>query len=89
MLSLSVMLAEVSNDLWQVAAVLACVTGASAFLTTRWVLRRRRGCTGECSRCPSRGASTTACQPKPTTGLRPAGLQVLQTPPNLSPPADV
>lgn len=73
---------------WQVwlqpALMLACVAAATAWLTARWLIRRRSGCAGDCSRCTAHGAETEpgpgACGRLPPSGVRPAGLRVLQGP---------
>jgi hypothetical protein len=83
-------------DGWQAwvqpALVLLSVVVASAWLTARWLIRRRSGCTGDCSRCTSAGAqpsgTATPCH-KPTGGIRPASLHVLQSSTNLPRSGDV
>ncbi len=68
----------------QVAALLV-VAGAAAWLTLRWIMRRRAGCGGDCGKCAARGASPCA---SPRVGVRPEGLRVIQGP-NVSPPGAV
>jgi hypothetical protein len=83
-----------AQDWLQLAAMLACVTAAVAWLTARWLIRRRSGCAGDCSRCVAHGTATTpgprACS-RDDHGIRPAGLRVLQGPgsANLPPPGHV
>lgn len=72
----------------QPLAVLLAVVAASAWLTARWLIRRRSGCTGDCSRCASHTPGPGACH-KPATGVRPPGLHVLQGPTNVPRPTDV
>ncbi len=71
-----------AQDWFQLAAMLLCVTAAVAWLTARWLIRRRSGCAGDCSRCVAHGAATTpgpgACRSE--HGIRSAGLRVLQGP---------
>ncbi|HEY8374862.1 MAG TPA: hypothetical protein VIK91_00180 [Nannocystis sp.] len=75
--------------LWQQLAALAVVVLATAWLTVRWLTRRRGPCGGVCSRCTacenSRGASDAKIsgaisRTEPARGLRPAGLRVVQGP---------
>lgn len=81
----------------QPALVLLSVAAAAAWLTARWLIRRRSGCTGDCSRCAAHEPSGTACHkpsglPGPrglTGGIRPPGLHVLQGPTNLPRSGDV
>jgi hypothetical protein len=75
---------------FQPVMMLLCVAGASAWLTARWMIRRRSGCDGDCSRCTAHGAETQpgsqagvgsqpgACGRPPGGGIRPDGLRVLQ-----------
>lgn len=75
----------------QPALVLLSVVVATAWLTARWLIRRRSGCAGDCSRCTAHEPSGGVCH-KPTnpiTGIRPAGLHVLQSPTNLPRSSDV
>ncbi len=83
---------------WQAAAMLACVVAASAWLTARWLIRRRSGCAGDCSRCVAGGARTTspggagpgACgHNHDGKGIRSAGLKVLPGSANLPPTGGV
>jgi len=89
---------------WQTAAVLVCVVAASAWLTARWLIRRKRGCAGDCSRCVAGGAATTpgpgACgHTHGGTGIRSDSLRVVRSggppagshamPANLPPRGDV
>jgi len=64
----------------QPVLALLCVAGATAWLTARWLIRRRSGCTGDCSRCVAHGAETRPgpCGRPPGGGIRPDGLRVLQ-----------
>lgn len=71
----------------QPALMLLCVAAAAAWLTARWLIRRRSGCAGDCSRCTAHGADTVpgasepgACRRPPPSGVRPEGLRVLQGP---------
>ena len=50
---------------FQPVMMLLCVAGATAWLTARWLIRRRSGCAGACGRPPG-------------GGIRPDGLRVLQ-----------
>ena len=78
-----------SSDLqawFQVGAVLVCVVGAAAWLTARWLIRRRSGCAGDCSRCVAHGAETRpgpgACgHTHGGTGIRSEALRVVPSPP--------
>ena len=70
---------------FQPAMMLLCVAAATAWLTARWMIRRRSGCAGDCSRCTAHGAETQpggaqpgACGRPPGGGIRPDGLRVLQ-----------
>lgn len=65
---------------FQPVMMLLCVAGATAWLTARWLLRRRSGCAGDCSRCTAGGARTSpgACGRPPGGGIRPDALRVLQ-----------
>jgi hypothetical protein len=65
---------------FQPVMMLLCVAGATAWLTARWMIRRRSGCAGDCSRCTAGGAETQpgACARPPGAGIRPDGLRVLQ-----------
>jgi hypothetical protein len=70
---------------FQPVMMLLCVAGASAWLTARWMIRRRSGCAGDCSRCTAHGAESHgpartagACGRPPGGGIRPDGLRVLQ-----------
>jgi hypothetical protein len=82
-------------DSWQAwvqpALVLLSVVVATAWLTARWLIRRRSGCTGDCSRCTSSSRPSGPGAPchKPTGGIRPAGLHVLQSSTNLPRSGDV
>ena len=71
-----------AQDWVPLAAMLACVTVAVAWLTARWLVRRRSGCAGDCSRCVAHGAAPTAgpgaCSRDDPHGIRSAGLRVLQ-----------
>lgn len=73
----------------QVGLALASVAAAVAWLTARWLIRRKAGCAGDCSRCVAGGAEVGPCQRPPTTGVRPPGLHVLQGPANLPRSGDV
>jgi hypothetical protein len=42
--------------LWQQLAALVVVAVAAAWLTARWLIRRRSDCGGACSRCTGAGA---------------------------------
>lgn len=79
-------------DGWQAwlqpALVLLAVATATGWLTARWLIRRRSGCAGDCSRCAAHEPNATPCH-KPTGGIRPAGLHVLQSSPNLPRSGDV
>jgi len=66
--------ADLSALLQQLAA-LAAVALAAGWLTARWLIRRRSGCSGDCSRCEASGRTPCAL---PTTGIRPPGLKVVQ-----------
>jgi hypothetical protein len=66
----------------QAGAALLAVAVAVAWLTARWLIRRRAGCTGAADTRPG------PCG-KPPSGVRPAGLQVLQGPTNLPRAGDV
>lgn len=83
-----VLLADGLQAWVQPALVLLSVVVATAWLTARWLIRRRSGCTGDCSRCTAHAPSGGVCH-KPTTGIRPAGLQVLQSSTNLPRSGDV
>ena len=80
-----------TSQWFQAGAMLVCVVGAVAWLTARWVIRRRSGCAGDCSRCTAHGAATEpgpCARTGPTlggTGVRADGLRVLQGPANLPP----
>ena len=79
------------QEWWQAGAVLVCITAAAAWLTARWLLRRKRGCAGDCSRCVAGGAETRpgpgACgHTHGGTGVRSDSLRVVQTPPANLPP---
>ena len=71
---------------FQPVMMLLCVAIATAWLTARWMIRRRSGCAGDCSRCTAHGAETLAgggaqtgaCGRPPGGGIRPDGLRVLQ-----------
>lgn len=65
----------------QPVMMLLCVAGATAWLTARWLIRRRSGCAGDCSRCTAGGAQTSpgACGRPPGGGIRPDALRVLQS----------
>lgn len=65
---------------FQPVMMLLCVAGATAWLTARWLIRRRSGCAGDCSRCTAGGAETSpgACGRPPGAGIRPDALRVLQ-----------
>ena len=65
---------------FQPVMMLLCVAAATAWLTARWMIRRRSGCAGDCSRCTAHGAETRpgACGRPPGGGIRPDGLRVLQ-----------
>jgi hypothetical protein len=70
---------------FQPVMMLLCVAAATAWLTARWMIRRRSGCAGDCSRCTAHGAETHAggthagaCGRPPGGGIRPDGLRVLQ-----------
>lgn len=70
---------------FQPVMMLLCVAAATAWLTARWMIRRRSGCAGDCSRCTAHGAETQpggaqagACGRPPGGGIRPDGLRVLQ-----------
>ena len=70
---------------FQVGAVLLCVIGAAAWLTARWLIRRRSGCAGDCSRCVAHGAETRpgpgACgHTHGGTGIRSDALRVMPSP---------
>ena len=83
------LLADAGWHAWvQPLAALLSIAVAVAWLTARWLIRRRAGCTGDCSRCASHTPGPGACH-KPTTGVRPAGLHVLQGPTNLPRAGDV
>lgn len=84
---LSLLLADGAQEWVQPALVLLSVAAAAAWLTARWLIRRRSGCTGDCSRCAAH-ETANACH-KPTGGIRPAGLHVLQSPTNLPRSGDV
>lgn len=78
--------ADLSALLQQLAA-LAAVALAAGWLTARWLIRRRKaGCGGDCGRCAAAGRTPCAL---PTTGVRPAGLNVLQPGRNESGPGAV
>jgi hypothetical protein len=72
--------------LCQQLAALAAVAVAAAWLTARWLARRRGECGGACSRCThacarAEGAVSRAAgdaPPDPPRGVRPAGLRVVQ-----------
>lgn len=66
---------------FQPVMMLLCVAGATAWLTARWLIRRRSGCAGDCSRCTAGGAQTSpgACGRPPGGGIRPDALRVLQS----------
>lgn len=65
-------------QLLQQLAALAAVALAAGWLTARWLVRRRRGaCGGDCSRCTGNAAGPTQCA-HPSSGVRSAGLRVLQ-----------
>lgn len=77
----------------QPALVLLSVVIATAWLTARWLIRRKGGCTGDCSRCAAHEPNALhgppgACH-KPSGGIRPAGLHVLQSSTNLPRSGDV
>ncbi|MBA3549715.1 MAG: hypothetical protein H0T76_24820 [Nannocystis sp.] len=76
---------------FQPVMMLLCVAAATAWLTARWIIRRRSGCAGDCSRCTAHGPETHAaggalsggaqpgaCGRPPGGGIRPDGLKVLQ-----------
>jgi hypothetical protein len=65
---------------FQPVMMLLCLAAATAWLTARWMIRRRSGCAGDCSRCTAHGAETRpgACGRPPGGGIRPDGLRVLQ-----------
>ena len=78
---------------WQTGAMLLCLSVAVAWLTARWLIRRRSGCAGDCSRCVAHGAETRpgpgACGHKHEgPGIRSASLRVLPGA-NLPRPGDV
>jgi len=76
-----VLLGRLFGQPWfQPVMMLLCVVGATAWLTARWMIRRRSGCAGDCSRCTAHGAETQpgACDRPPGGGIRPEGLRVLQ-----------
>jgi hypothetical protein len=93
----------VASGAWQAWAqpilVLLSIAAAAAWLTARWLIRRRSGCTGDCSRCvahaPNAGPCRTPSRPahhpphRPATGIRSPGLQVLQGPTNVPHSGDV
>ncbi|HEY0139174.1 MAG TPA: hypothetical protein VGB85_34035, partial [Nannocystis sp.] len=69
---------------WQTGAVLVCVMAATAWLTARWLIRRKKGCAGDCSRCVAGGAATTpgpgACgHTHGGTGIRSDSLRVVRS----------
>lgn len=72
---------------WQAGAMLACIVAAVAWLTARWLIRRRSGCAGDCSRCTAHGAATEPgpCAGTGGTGIRAAGLRVLRETANVPP----
>jgi hypothetical protein len=76
---------------FQPVMMLLCVAGATAWLTARWMIRRRSGCAGDCGRCTAGGAATSpgACGRPPGGGIRPDALRVLQGPANVPPRTDV
>lgn len=77
------------QTLVQQLAALGAVALAAGWLTARFILRRRRGaCGGACSKCTGASGGPPSCA-KPTSGVRPAGLRVLQPTENLRGPADV
>lgn len=87
------LLADGVQEWVQPALVLLSVVVATAWLTARWLIRRRSGCTGDCSRCAAHEPAGGVCHKptalKPITGIRPAGLHVLQSPTNLPRSSDV
>lgn len=85
------LLADGVQEWVQPALVLLSVVVATAWLTARWLIRRRGGCTGDCSRCAAHEPSGGVCHKPttPTTGIRPAGLHVLQSSTNLPRSGDV
>lgn len=77
-------------QLVQQLAALAAVALATGWLTARWLLRRRRGCGGDCSRCTSAGRTPCALpNTLPGPGVRPPGLRVVQPGGNVTGPGDV
>lgn len=77
---------------WQTGAVLLCITAAVAWLTARWLNRRRSGCAGDCSRCVAHGAETTpgtCARTQDGPGIRSASLRVLPGTANLPHTGDV
>jgi len=75
------LLGQLFEQPWfQPVMMLLCVAGATAWLTARWMIRRRSGCAGDCSRCTAGGAETSpgACGRPPGAGIRPDALRVLQ-----------
>lgn len=89
------LMTELGSDVqqwWQAGAMLTCVVAATAWLTARWLIRRRSGCAGDCSRCVAHGAQTSpgpgACG-HDGKGIRSAGLKVLPGAANLPPSRDV
>lgn len=81
---------------WQTGAVLVCVMAATAWLTARWLIRRRSGCAGDCSRCVAGGAETRpgqgACgHTHGGTGIRSESLRVVRSggPPGQAMPANL
>jgi hypothetical protein len=71
---------------WQAGATLLCLSVAVAWLTARWLIRRRSNCAGDCSRCVAHGAKTrvgagpgagTCGHKHDGPGIRSASLRVL------------
>lgn len=88
-----------ASGAWQAWAqpvlVLLSVAAAAAWLTARWLIRRRSGCTGDCSRCVAHAPDAGPCRSSlgpthhPNHGIRSPGLQVLQGPTNVPHSGDV
>jgi hypothetical protein len=77
---------------WQTGAVLLCITAAVAWLTARWLNRRRSGCAGDCSRCVAHGAEARpgpCARTQEGPGVRSASLRVLPGAANLPHSGDV